>query len=117
MKYRCTLIAATCLLAGCATMPSAETGHLYIVKMAEPTATTDYSSAIAQAIKEAASAGGGVVELPAINGAPTTYLTGPIRLESNITLQIDKNVTVRFVTDRSRYPLVKTRYECTDIMN
>ncbi|HVT81177.1 MAG TPA: glycoside hydrolase family 28 protein, partial [Phycisphaerae bacterium] len=45
------------------------------------------------------------------------YLTGRIKLQSNITLQIDEGATLKFSTDRSKYPLEKTRYECTDIMN
>ena len=48
---------------------------------------------------------------------PTEYLAGAIQLKSNITLQIDEGVVLRFTTDRTKYPLVKTRYECTDIMN
>ena len=78
-----------------------------------------------------AAAGGGIVQFPNVGKrgpiesattVPSTapacvYLTGPITLKSNITLQIDEGVTVKFSSDRSLYPLVKTRYESVDIMN
>lgn len=78
--------------------------------------TTLASDAIAKAIDQCATAGGGIVEF-AKTETGATYLTGPIALKSNITLQIDEGVTVKFTTDRKLYPLVKTRWECTDIMN
>lgn len=83
------------------------------------------SDAIARAIEQCAAADGGIVEFPASGRdaadpskpASTVYLTGPIALKSNITLQIDEGVTVKFSTDHKLYPLVKTRYESVDIMN
>ena len=53
-----------------------------------------------------------MVEVPA-----GTFLTGPIRLKSNITLQVDEGATLKFATDPTLYPLVKTRYEGVEIMN
>ncbi len=81
--------------------------------------TTLATDAIAKAIDQVAAAGGGIVQLPAggAGAGPTVYLTGPIRLKSNITLQVDEGVTVRFSTDHKLYPMVKTRYESVDIMN
>ncbi len=80
------------------------------------------TDAIEKAIDQAAAAGGGIVEFPDVphresRETDTVYLTGAIHLKSNITLQIDQGVTLRFTADRSQYPLVKTRYECTDVMN
>jgi polygalacturonase len=96
-----------------------------IVKITDTGAIADgktlCTNAINTAIDQCASAGGGIVEIPARDGAAdktdTIYLTGAIHLKSNITLQIDDGVTLKFSTDRSQYPLVKTRYECTDVMN
>jgi polygalacturonase len=91
-----------------------------IIKITDAGAVADgatlASGAIAKAIDQVAAAGGGIVQFPA-QGAATVYLTGPIRLKSNVTLQIDEGVTVKFSNDRSLYPLVKTRYESVDIMN
>jgi polygalacturonase len=70
------------------------------------------TDAIRKAIDECAAAGGGVVQIPA-----GEYLTGPIHFKSNITLQVDEGATVKFTTDRSQYPIVRTRYEAVDIMN
>jgi len=78
--------------------------------------TTLCSDAIAKAIDQCAAAGGGVVELPKTDQG-NTYLSGPITLKSNITLQVDEGVTLKFSTDHKLYPMVKTRYESVDIMN
>ncbi len=73
--------------------------------------TTLCTDAIAKAIDQLGD-GGGVVQVPA-----GTFLTGPIRLKSNITLQVDEGATLKFATDPKLYPLVKTRYEGVEIMN
>jgi polygalacturonase len=64
------------------------------------------TEAFRQAIQAAASAGGGTVWVPAGN-----YVSGPIRLVSNLRLEIDAGAVVRFVADRDAYPMVKSRYE------
>jgi polygalacturonase len=73
------------------------------------------TDAIRKAIEKAAASPekGGIVQFP-----KGTYLTGPIHLKSNITLQVDEGATLLFTTDRAQYlPVVRTRYECTDVMN
>ena len=97
-----------------------------IVKITDTGAVADGTAlcndAITKAIDQCAAAGGGIVEFPAVahpqtRASDTIYLTGAIHMKSNITLQIDEGVTLKFTTDRAQYPLVKTRYECTDVMN
>lgn len=62
---------------------------------------------IKKAIEEIASYGGGTLRFP--HG---TFVTGPIVLKSNITLQIDAGATLRFSDDFSEYtPFVEMRYE------
>jgi len=89
---------------------------------AMPDGATLCTGAIEKAIDQAAADGGGIVELSPVphgqgGAGDTVYLTGAIHLKSNITLRIDAGVTLRFSPDRTLYPLVKTRYECTDVMN
>jgi polygalacturonase len=58
-----------------------------------------------------AKAGGGHVVVP-----PGRYLTGPIRLLSNVDLHLDAGSTVAFSTDPQRYlPPVRTRFEGTEL--
>jgi polygalacturonase len=124
--FRCTLFA---LITACSTtfaadfiapplppaidFPSAKT-----VKVTDTGAVADDSTlctdAIAKAIDQVAAAGGGIVQFPA---ADKPYLTGRIKLKSNITLQIDEGAVIKFATDPKLYPLEKTRYEDVDIMN
>ena len=56
------------------------------------------SPAINQAIEAAAAAGGGTVQFPA-----GTYLTGSIRLRSNLTLQFEPGTTLEASADPSAY--------------
>lgn len=64
------------------------------------------TGAFRQAIAACGNAGGGTVEIPA-----GYYLTGPIDLTNNLTLQIDEGAVVDFETDRSRYPDIVSRWE------
>jgi len=57
--------------------------------------------AIQSAIDDCAKAGGGTVEL-----SGGTFLSGPILLKSNITLQIDKGAVLLGSPDRADYPTV-----------
>lgn len=87
-----------------------------IIKITDRGAVADGKTlatpAIHKAIEECAAAGGGVVQVPA-----GEFLTGAIHLKSNITLQVDEGATLKFTSDRSHYPVVRTRYEAVDIMN
>ena len=73
----------------------------------------DSSDAISRAISQCASLGGGHVIVP-----QGEFLTGPIHLESNIDLHLEKGAILKFSTDPKRYlPLVPTRFEGMDCMN
>ncbi|MGI4869885.1 MAG: glycoside hydrolase family 28 protein [Janthinobacterium lividum] len=69
------------------------------------------TAAIAKAIDAASRAGGGTVYFPA-----GKYLTGPIQLKSNITIEIGVGAVLYFSTNFDDYlPLVPSRYEGIDI--
>jgi polygalacturonase len=61
----------------------------------------DSSTAIARAIAD-----GGRVVVPA-----GEFLTGPIRLRSNVELHVSAGATLRFRTDATSYPIVRTRWQ------
>lgn len=62
---------------------------------------------IKKAIDQLSQNGGGTLFFPA-----GTYLTGPIVLKSNITIDIEAGATIRFTDDMSEYtPFVEMRYE------
>jgi polygalacturonase len=74
---------------------------------------TDATSALKAAIEACHRAGGGRVIVP-----PGEFLTGPIRLLSNVNLHISAGATLRFSTDPGRYlPVVFTRWEGVELMN
>ena len=70
------------------------------------------TQAIARAIAACAAAGGGRVVVP-----PGRYLTGAIRLRSNMELHLAEGATVLFSTEPTHYPLVHTRWEGTELIN
>jgi polygalacturonase len=71
------------------------------------------TAAIKKAIEAASKAGGGTVYFPA-----GKYLTGPIRLKSNITIFIDAGAELHFSDDFNDYlPMVESRYEGVDLMS
>jgi polygalacturonase len=75
--------------------------------------TANCSEAFAGAIEACAAAGGGRVVVPA-----GVWLTGPIRLKSNINLVVSRGATVRFSTNPQHYlPPVYTRWEGVECMN
>ena len=75
--------------------------------------TTDCTSAFRAAIDACRTAGGGRVVVP-----QGRFLTGAIRLRSNVNLHISEGATIAFDTDASKYlPLVLTRFEGTELMN
>jgi polygalacturonase len=64
------------------------------------------TEAFAKAIAACAKAGGGQVIIPA-----GIWITGPIRLASNVNLHIEKSALVIFSPNRQDYPLIDTWYE------
>ena len=73
---------------------------------------TDCTTAIADAIAAASTAGGGRVVVPA-----GTFMTGPIHLESHIELHVDKEAILSFIPEPKRYlPEVFTRWEGVEFM-
>ncbi len=79
---------------------------------AAPDGKTMGTAAIARAIAAATARGGGTVVFPAGD-----YLTGPIRLASNVTLFVDAGATLRFSQNFDDYlPMVRLRWEGTEVM-
>jgi polygalacturonase len=73
----------------------------------------DCRNAINKAIDAANKAGGGRVVVPA-----GEFLTGAIRLKSNVNLHVSKGATLRFATDAKAYlPIVHTRWEGMELMH
>lgn len=65
------------------------------------------TAVIKKAIDKLSQNGGGTLFFPA-----GTYLTGPIVLKSNITIDIEAGATIKFTDDMSEYiPFVEMRYE------
>ena len=67
---------------------------------------TSSADAFRQAIAACHQAGGGTVRVPA-----GKFLTGPIDMVDNMTLQVDTNAVVLFETDRAKYPDISSRWE------
>ena len=73
----------------------------------------DCTDAIGRAIAACSQAGGGRVMVPA-----GVFLTGPVRLNSNVDLHLAAGATLRFIRDPKRYlPLVYTRWEGLECLN
>ncbi|HVM61144.1 MAG TPA: glycosyl hydrolase family 28 protein [Verrucomicrobiae bacterium] len=64
------------------------------------------ADAFRKAIDDCRKASGGTVRIPSGH-----YLTGPIDMVDNMTLQVDSNAVVLFETDRAKYPDVTSRWE------
>ena len=73
---------------------------------------SDCTSAFANAIMTCNKAGGGTVVVP-----KGDFLTGAIRLKSNVRLHLSGGATVRFTHDLDKYPVVLTRFEGVELMN
>jgi polygalacturonase len=74
---------------------------------------TTCTEAIHKAIDTAASKGGGTIYFPS-----GTYLTGPIHLQSHITLFLDAGATIKFSTNFDDYlPMVPSRWEGITVTN
>jgi polygalacturonase len=74
--------------------------------------TQDAGPAFRKAIEACSRAGGGRVIVPA-----GTFVTGAIRLLSNVDLHISEGAVVRFSRDPAQYPVVLTRWEGMELMN
>jgi polygalacturonase len=75
--------------------------------------TIDCREAINKAIEACSKAGGGRVMVPA-----GVFLTGAIRLRSNVNLHVSKGATLKFATDPKAYsPIVHTRWEGMELMH
>ncbi len=75
-------------------------------------AGADATDAIHAAIAACTAAGGGRVVVPA-----GEWLTGAIRLRSNVNLHVAAGATLRWTFDLARYPVVFTRWEGVECMN
>ena len=74
---------------------------------ADVTGTNKCSELINKTIEKAFAEGGGTLYFPA-----GIYLTGPIYMKSNITLDIESGATIRFSDDFEDYmPFIKVRWE------
>ena len=80
---------------------------------AKPDGITDCTPALRAAIAACHEAGGGRVIVP-----EGRFLTGAIRLRSNVDLHLDDGATIAFSRDPNAYlPVVLTRYEGVEVMN
>jgi polygalacturonase len=80
---------------------------------AKPGGTVDCRKAINNAIDACTNAGGGRVVVPA-----GEFLTGAIKLKSNVNLHVSKGATLKFSIDPKAYlPIVHTRWEGMELMH
>jgi len=97
------------LLSACA-LPAADNGWFNVLDYgAKRDASAPSTAAFNSAIQAAARVGGGTVFVPA-----GQYTSGAIVLASNITFFIDAGANIRFLSDRSLYPMVASRFEGTE---
>src|SRR5436190_8031580 len=74
---------------------------------------TDNTGAFRHAVAACNAGGGGRIVVPS-----GVFLTGPIHLLSNVNLYLQKDATIKFDRDSSKYlPLVFTRWEGMELMN
>ena len=118
MKRLAALVVVLCTVRGAAAAPVArgKVGPaLYDVRSygAVADGKTKATEAVRKAIAAAAAAGGGTI---LFSGG--VYLTGPIRLASNISLHVDAGAVLRFSSDFDVYlPMVRSRWEGTEVVN
>jgi polygalacturonase len=67
---------------------------------------TDNTEAFNKAIEAVSNKGGGKVIVP-----EGLWITGPIVFKSNINLHLLKGALLKFSTDKSKYPIIKTSFE------
>ena len=70
------------------------------------------TDAIRKAIAACYAAGGGRVVVP-----DGRFVTGAVRLESNVNLHLSDKATLAFTADHREYPIVFTRWEGVELMN
>ena len=73
----------------------------------------DCRAAFLKAIKKASAMKGGKVVVP----AGTYYIKGPIVLQSNVCLELQKGATLKFAPEEKFYPMVSTSWEGTFLYN
>lgn len=74
---------------------------------------TDNTEAFNKAIKKCTESGGGKVLVP-----KGEYFTGPIHLDNNVNLHLEKDAEILFSANtKDYYPLVPTSYEGVELMN
>lgn len=66
------------------------------------------TDAFAKAISACTKAGGGTVIVP-----PGLWMTGPIQLQSNMALMVQRGAIIQFTPDHSQYPIVKASGKST----
>jgi polygalacturonase len=71
-----------------------------------PDGITLNTAAINKAIADASSKGGGVVLVPR-----GLWLTGPLVLQSNVNLHLDRSAVLQFTADYDQYPIVAGNWE------
>ncbi|MCF7803304.1 MAG: glycoside hydrolase family 28 protein [Candidatus Marinimicrobia bacterium] len=76
---------------------------------AVPDGETLNTQAFEDAISDVADEGGGTVIVPR-----GLWLTGPIKLQSNVNMHLQKGAFIHFSDDYDLYPLIKTSYEGQD---
>ena len=96
-----------CFLAGCvASRPPSRPVFNITNYGAVDNPTISSADAFHRAIADCQKAGGGVVRVPAGH-----FLTGPIDMINNMTLQVDEGAVVLFETNRADYPDITSRWE------
>jgi len=108
------MLLAGCLLAGCATQEhgsvasAPRSGPVFDITAygAVDDPKVPSTGAFRKAIADCQKAGGGVVRVPAGH-----FLTGPIDMVNNMTLEVDRDAVVLFETDRAKYPDITSRWE------
>ena len=99
----------SCFLLTC-TLSAADSRYFNILDYgAHRDASAPSTTAFRDAIQAAAKAGGGTVYVP-----PGQYTSGAVEMVSNLTLFIDAGANIRFLADRSLYPMVPSRFEGTE---
>jgi polygalacturonase len=95
------------------TVPTFPSRHFDITKFgAVGDGKASCTDALRRAIAACTAAGGGQVIVP-----EGRFLTGAIRLESNVNLHLADNATLAFHDNPAEYPIVFTRWEGVELMN
>ncbi len=71
-----------------------------------PDGVTLNTDAITRAVDQAHAAGGGTVLIPS-----GVWLSGPLKLKSNVNLHLERGALLQFSNNRDHYPVVETTWE------